>query len=114
MSMRLIFAAVLLTTVPAFAEGVPVGLTIKIGAIRDSEGGVRVNFAVTNSDTDTIGIVFTTCTALDSAGQPKAKADENVHNVRPGETAFGQAQFDEGEASAKDHFTCRIEQISLG
>ncbi len=94
------------------AEIIPSGLTVKVGMIRRTDIGVDVNFTIINEDSESIGVIFTTCTALDSDGQPKASADASTHNVKPGETVYGQAQFDEGEATVKDRFTCRIDQIS--
>lgn len=112
MRFALALAALVVASPVGAAEPLPSGLTVKVGTIRRTNIGVDVNFSITNGDSEAVGTIFTTCTALDSDGQPKAKADEVTHNVKAGETAYGQAQFDEGEATVKDHFTCRIDQTS--
>ena len=113
MRLALVLAALVFAAAPAVAaEATLSGLTVKVGAVRRTDIGVDVNFSITNGDNEAVGTIFTTCTALDGDGQPKASEDASTHNVNPGETAYGHAHFDEGEATVKDRFTCRVDQVS--
>jgi hypothetical protein len=113
-SMRLAIATtVMLLAAPAWAAG-PVleGLTIRLGAVTPSSLGTNVNFSITNADAIAVKIVFVKCTSLNKDGQPEAQEGDDVHNVMPGETAFGQAAFFSSDVTPGNHFSCRIDQIS--
>ncbi len=111
--MRLVLAlATLVLTTPVLADSVPVGLSLKVGAIRGLATDVKVNLAVTNGAGQSFSTIYIVCTALDVDGQPKAQANEVINNIKASETAYGQAVFSESGVSASDHFTCRIDLVA--
>ncbi len=105
-------AALVVAAGPAVAGDIPAALTIGVGNVVASDLGVDVNFTVKNGTDSRVSVVFAICTALDQAGRPKGEARRNVHNVKPGELAYGQASFWHHEATAEDRFTCRIDEVS--